>query len=193
MAYINASTAVNRVKLVIIKASAATVDEDQNLAPVETDFYTAASNDTGAFTTMANGAIVVPGLQDITINNSNGSFRWKQLDQSGESVITTNATNTLSGNFVLDPTTFFGDVAGAGAEKDGIFKLSNDRTQIAFLLAPEGIPANKKLFIGNGFISALAPTVSADSPVFVSPITIEVNGDYTLVTAAVATDDVVEP
>jgi hypothetical protein len=32
--------------------------------------------------------------------------------------------------------------------------------------------------MGNGFISALAPTTSADSPVWVSPITLEVNGDY---------------
>ena len=35
------------------------------------------------------------------------------------------------------------------------------------------------VLMGTGFISALAPTVSADSPVWVSPITIEVNGDYT--------------
>lgn len=181
MAYINASTAVNRVKLVIIK-----YEDIAGSVPTETDFYSAASNTTGAITTVANDAIVVPGLQDITINNSNGSFRWKQLDQSGESVITTNATNTLSGNFVLDPATFFGTGTGAGAGQDGIFKLSNDRIQVAFLLAPEGVTDGKKLFVGNGFISALAPTVSADSPVFVSPITIEVNGDYVLETADVA-------
>jgi hypothetical protein len=181
MAYINASTAVNRVKLVIIKA-----EDMAGATPVETDFYSAASNTTGAITTVANDAIVVPGLQDITINNSNGSFRWKQLDQSGENVITTNATNTLSGNFVLDPATFFGAGTGGAAGQDGIFKLSNDRTQVAFLMAPEGVTDGKKLFLGTGFISALAPTVSADSPVFVSPLTIEVNGDYTLVTAAVA-------
>lgn len=181
MAYINASTAVNRVRLVVIKQSAMA-----GATPAETDFYSAASNTTGAITTTANGAIVVPGLQDVTINNSNGSFRWKQLDQGGENVITTNATNTVSGNFVLDPNTFFGTGAGGGAAQDGVFKLSNDRTAVAFLLAPEGILDGKKLFVGTGFISALAPTVSADSPVFVSPITVEVNGDYTVLTAAVA-------
>ena len=185
MAYINASTAVNRVKLVIIHAADATVDGNGNISPVELDFYSAASNTTGAIT-VDNDAIVVPGLQDITINNANGSFRWRQLDQSGESVITTNATNTLSGNFVLDPNTFFGSGTGGGAGQDGIFKLSNERIPVAFLMAPEGCTDGKKLFVGNGFISALAPTVSADSPVFVSPITIEVNGDYKLLTAAVA-------
>ncbi len=174
MAYINASSALTRVKLFIIKDADATTPG----TPVEADFYTAVNATTGAVTlTTANGPIVVPGLQDVTINNANGSFRWKQLDQSGENVITTNATNSLSGNFVLDPLTFWGDGSGALAADEGIFKLSNDRTQIAFLIAPEGV-IDKTVLMGTGFISALAPTVSADSPVWVSPITVEVNGDY---------------
>lgn len=174
MAYINASSALTRVKLFIIKDADATTPG----TPVEADFYTAVNASTGVVTlTTSNGPIVVPGLQDITINNSNGSFRWKTLDSSGESVITTNATNSLSGNFVLDPTTFWGTGGGSLADDDGIFKLSNDRTQVAFLIAPEGV-IDKTVLMGTGFISALAPTVSADSPVWVSPITVEVNGDF---------------
>jgi len=174
MAYINASSALTRVKLFIIKDADATTPG----TPVEADFYTAVSASTGAPTlTTANGPIVVPGLQDVTINNANGSFRWKQLDQSGENVITTNATNSLSGNFVLDPTTFWGTGGGSLADDDGIFKLSNDRVQVAFLIAPEGL-VDKTVLMGTGFISALAPTVSADSPVWVSPLTLEVNGDF---------------
>lgn len=184
MAYINATTAVNRVKLVIVKAA----DLATAGSPIETDFYSAASNTTGNITTVANGAIVVPGLQDVTVNNANGSFRWKQLDQSGENVITTNATNSLSGNFVLDPLTFWGDSSKTAGEAnyEGIFKLSNDRTEVAFLIAPSGITDGNAILLGTGFISALAPTVSADSPVWVSPITLEVNGDYTKSVAAVA-------
>lgn len=187
MAYINATTAVNRVKLLIIKASDATVT-DGVITPIEGDFITAASNSTGSITTVANGAIVVPGLQDVTVNNSNGSFRWKQLDQSGENVITTNATNSLSGNFVLDPTTFWGDSSKTAGEAnyEGIFKLSNDRTEVAFLIAPSGVTDGNTILMGTGFVSSLAPTVSADSPVWVSPITIEVNGDYRKAVAAVA-------
>lgn len=182
MAYINASSALNRVKLFIIKDADATTPG----TPVEADFYTAVNATTGAVTlTTANGPILVPGLQDVTINNANGSFRWKQLDQSGENVITTNATNSLSGNFVLDPTTFWGTGGGSLADDDGIFKLSNDRTAIAFLIAPEGV-IDKNVLMGTGFVSALAPTVSADSPVWVSPITIEVNGDYIKYTSVLA-------
>lgn len=174
MAYINATSALTRVKLYIIKNADATTPG----TPVEADFYTAVNASTGVVTlTTSNGPIEVSGLQDVTINNSNGSFRWKQLDQSGENVITTNATNSLSGNFVLDTLDFWGDGSGALAADEGIFKLSNDRTQIAFLIAPSGV-VDQTVIMGTGFISALAPTVSADSPVWVSPITIEVNGDY---------------
>jgi hypothetical protein len=33
---------------------------------------------------------------------------------------------------------------------------------------------------GEGYITGLAPTVSADAPVWVSPITITVSGEYTV-------------
>lgn len=182
MSYINASSALTRVKLFIIKAE----DTATPGVPVEADFYTAVNATTGAITlTAATGPILVSGLQDVTINNANGSFRWKQLDQSGENVITTNATNSLSGNFVLDPVTFYGENDGTLAYDDGIFKLSNERTEIAFLIAPEGV-IDKNVILGTGFIGALAPSVSADAPVWVSPITIEVNGDYTLFLSTLA-------
>lgn len=178
MAYINATTQVNRVKLVLVK-----YDATAHASLAGSDFYSAVDAGTGALT-LVSGAIELPGLQDVTINNANGSFRWKQLDQSGENVITTNATNSLSGNFVLDPTTFFGTGGGSNAAQKGIFGLSNERTQVAFMIAPSGATTgatpDNYLLMGTGFIGALAPTVSADSPVWVSPVTIEVNGDYTL-------------
>ena len=183
MAYINATTAVNRVKLVLVK-----YDATAHATLTASDFYSAVDSATGALT-LAAGAIELTGLQDVTINNANGSFRWKQLDQAGESVITTVSTNSLSGNFVLDPTLFFGTTgATTTAITAGIFGLSNSRTQVAFMIAPSGAAAGQTpdnyLIMGNGFVSSLAPKVSADSPVWVSPVTIEVNGDYTL--AAIA-------
>lgn len=180
MAYINATTRKNRVKLLIIKA-ADMADTTDPRVPAQADFYSATSNSTGDLTLNATSdPIEISGLQDVTINNANGSFRWKQLDQSGESVITTNATNSLSGNFVIDTTDFWGDAsATAGkAAYEGIFKLSNERTEVAFLIAPSGAVDGEFVLMGKGFVSALAPTVSADSPVWVSPITIEINGDF---------------
>ena len=177
--YINATTQKNRVKLLLVKLSDIAAYLTTGV-PAQTDFYSATNNSTGAITPSAAKPIELSGLQDVTINNSNGSFRWKQLDLSGESVITTNATNSLSGNFVLDTLDFWGDSASTAgkAAYEGIFKLSNDRTEVAFLIAPSGAIDGETVLMGTGFISALAPTVSADSPVWVSPITVEVNGDY---------------
>lgn len=180
MAYINATTQKNRVKLLIVRLDDI-ADQTDPKVPAQTDFYSATNNTTGEITlNTTSDPILLSGLQDVTINNSNGSFRWKQLDNAGENVITTNATNSLSGNFVLDVTDFWGDsTAGADtAAKDGIFKLSNQRTPVAFLIAPSGAVDGEYVLMGKGFISALAPTVSADSPVWVSPITIEVDGDF---------------
>jgi len=57
---------------------------------------------------------------------------------------------------------------------------------VAFLIAPSGVTDGQTILMGVGYVSALAPTVSADSPVWVSPITVEVNGDYYKAVAAVA-------
>lgn len=183
MAYINATTAVNRVKLVLVK-----YDATAHATLTSSDFYSAVDSASGALTLVA-GAIELTGLQDVTINNANGSFRFKTLSQSGENVITTVSTNSLSGNFVLDPALFFGTTgATTTAETAGIFGLSNSRTQVAFMIAPSGAAAGQTpdnyLIMGNGFVSSLAPKVSADSPVWVSPVQIECNGDYTLAVIA---------
>lgn len=185
MAYINATTQQNWVKLMLVK-----YDSTAHATLTGSDFYSAVTPGTGDLTPVA-GVMELTGLQDVTINNANGSFRFKTLSQKGENVITTVSTNSISGNFVLEPTLFFGTSPGAATPTivtEGIFGYSNSRTQVAFMIAPSGATTGQTpdnyLIMGTGFISALAPKVSADSPVWVSPITIEVNGDYTL--AAIA-------
>lgn len=125
----------------------------------------------------------VPALQDVTINNANDVFTWTQLDSGSKKQIATTATNSLSMNIVLDQDTFFGTtVAGEDAQTAGIFGLSKDKTKITFtlFLGKEDDGSAGKTVTGNGYITGLAPTVSADSPVWVSPITITVDGDYTV-------------
>ena len=65
---------------------------------------------------VAANALVVPGMQDVTINNSTGVFRFKTLDSTAESAVTTPATNQLSLNCIVDSTAFFG--TGTGADDD---------------------------------------------------------------------------
>lgn len=131
-----------------------------------------------------NDALAVPSLQDITVNAANDVFTWTQLDAASKKQIATTATNSLSMNLVLDQETFFGDgTTGAGtASHHGIFGMSNrkDLVEFSLYLGDESDGSTGKTISGTGYITGLAPTVSADSPVWVSPITITVDGDYTV-------------
>ena len=126
----------------------------------------------------------IPALQDITLNAANDVFTWTQLDTKSKLQIATTATNSLTMNLVLDETTFFGTTGSGGstAAASGIFGLSSDKNLVEFDLytgdTSEGNPG--KIINGKGYITGLAPTVSADAPVWVSPITITVTGDYTI-------------
>lgn len=129
----------------------------------------------------------VPALQDVTVNAANDTFTWEQLDERSKQQVATTATNSLSMNIVLDQTVFFGDSNGTPGEADtkGIFGLSSDKDLVDFELY-FGDPSEAqgsgtgKTISGEGYITGLAPTVSADSPVWVSPITITITGDYTV-------------
>jgi len=126
----------------------------------------------------------LPALQDITVNAANDVFTWTQLDEGSKLQIATTATNSLSMNIVLDQDAFFGDSqADTGtAERKGIFGLSSDKDLVEFslFLGKTSDGAAGKTITGEGYITGLAPTVSADSPVWVSPITITVTGDYSI-------------
>lgn len=130
------------------------------------------------------GNLVLPALQDVTVNNSNDVFTWTQLDSGSKLQVATTATNSLSMNLVLDKETFFGNASATtgSAPKLGVFGLSKDKTLVDFTLymGDESDGSTGPTITGSGYVTGLAPTVSADSPVWVSPITITVTGDYTV-------------
>jgi hypothetical protein len=142
-------------------------------------------------------ALSVPALQDVTVNAANDVFTWSQLDSSAKLQVATTSTNSISMNCVVDPASFFGttvDAAGTTAVAvQGLLGLSRNKTKIAFALrfldaAGDGssTTTNDRWIKGQGYITGLAPTVSADSPVWVTPVTITVTGEY-LVAATVTT------
>lgn len=126
----------------------------------------------------------LPALQDVTVNNANDVFTWTQLDSGSKQQIATTATNSLGMNLVLEQTTFFGDSTATTntAAFKGVFGLSKDKTKVSFslYLGDTDGGATGKTISGDGYITGLAPTVSADAPVWVTPITITVDGDYTV-------------
>lgn len=138
-------------------------------------------------TTTLTGSLSVPALQDITVNAANDVFTWTQLDSASKLQIATTATNSLSMNLVLDKDIFFGtndgDYDGATTmEHLGVFGCSDQKTKVGFSLymGDESDGTEGVTITGSGYVTGLAPTVSADSPVWVSPITITVDGDYTV-------------
>jgi hypothetical protein len=140
----------------------------------------------------SNGAdpgMSVPALQDITLNAANDVFTWTQLDQTAKLQIATTSTNSIAMNIVLDQNTFFGTGDGADAGSDvntaaeyGVFGLSTNKVLVEFdlYLGDTDAGATGKTISGFGYITGLAPTVSADSPVWVTPVTITVTGEYTV-------------
>ena len=129
---------------------------------------------TASIATTSSG-YVIPALQDVTINNAAGVFYWTQLDTFAQLAVSTPATNSISGNMVLDSTVFFTGSNGV----EGLFNLSNDATEVYFRVYFNGKGSGAKYVSGSGFITNLAPTVNPTAPVWVSPITISVNGDIT--------------
>lgn len=129
-------------------------------------------------------------LQDITITSSTGVFSWADFCSVDMNKLPTPADNEVSMNIVIDNTGYFGaNTANAGASNKGIAYLSQNKTPIQFLVVwnyNANVAAvtdgnisslsNVAWSSGEGFITSLAPTVSPEAPVFVTPITIAVNG-----------------
>jgi hypothetical protein len=123
------------------------------------------------------GPLVIPTLKDVTIDNANDVFTWTQLNEASKLQVPTTSNNKLSSNTVVEEKTFFGDSAATtgSAAKLGLYGLSSAKQKVGFT-----INLGTKTISGVGYVTGLAPAVSADSPVWVSPITIVVAGDYTI-------------
>ena len=126
-------------------------------------------------------SLTLLNLNDITLTNTQGSFLYSCLDTQSEKVVTTVATNSVGLNLVIDEDQFFGTGSGTSpVVEKGLFGTSNEKTEIDFRVYFEGVTVTGNKYIeGTGFITGLTPTVNPGSPLWVTPVTIEVNGDLT--------------
>ena len=132
--------------------------------------------------------LVIPALQNVTINAANDVFTWTQLDSTAKKQVATTSTNSISMNLVVDDALFFGttlnSTATDTAAAQGLMGFSRNKTLINFILKFVESGSNQatadRYIKGVGYITGLAPTVSADSPVWVTPVTITVSGEYTV-------------
>ena len=139
----------------------------------------------------ANTLLNVTCLQDITVTNSTGIFSWTDFCSASINKVTTPSDNEISTNIVIDDTVFFGNASAPNAygnvrsaEFYGVSGLSQNRVEVAFRLqlndsanVANSVANGTFYYSGVGYLSSVAPTVSPDSPVWVSPLTIAVNGD----------------
>jgi len=130
---------------------------------------------------VANAALAVTCLQDITITNSTGIYSYTDFCSTDMNKITTPADNEVSTNMVLDGEVYFGN-AGATANTAafyGVAGISEDKVNISWKLYMNGNANGAFYYTGTGYISSLAPTVSPDAPVWISPMSIAVDGQMT--------------
>jgi hypothetical protein len=147
--------------------------------PILTLTTTITAGGAGDFTTVSADNLVIASLQDVTISNANDIFTWTQLNNTGKNQIATTSTNSVSSNLVVDGDTYFGATGTTGsAIALGIQGLSTGKTRVGWK-----INIGDKTLTGLGYVTGLSPTVSADSPVWVTPVTITVDGDITIAAA----------
>ena len=127
--------------------------------------------------------LTVPCLQDITLSASTGVYSYTSFCQTDMSKLTTPGDNSIETNAIVDDIAFFGDEAATAdsAPRLGVFGLSQNKVEVTFKLYWAGKTAGTTDLVttSDGFITSLAPTVSPDSPVWMSPVTIAVNGAMT--------------
>ena len=130
---------------------------------------------------VANAAMSVTCLQDVTITNSTGVYSYTDFCSGDTNKLTTPADNEISTNIVIDGEGWFGN-SGATANTAafyGIAELSNNKVPVSFKVYLNGTANGAFYYEGSGFISSLAPTVNPEAPVWVSPLTIAVDGSFT--------------
>jgi len=129
-----------------------------------------------------NSIMTVPAMQDVTMNNAKDVFTWTQLDNTGKFQIPTTSSNSLDGNIVVNKDTFFGDGTTDGIQDIGLQGAQTQSLLVDFELytGDDSDGSEGKFISGIGYITGLSPTVSADSPVWVSPFTVTVTGEYTI-------------
>jgi len=119
-------------------------------------------------------------LQDITITNSTGVFSWTDFCSTDMNKITTPADNSIETNMVIEDTEFFGTLTSgqSTAPEWGVNGLSANKVEVQFVVVMDGEidVTGKYYYQGLGYITSIAPTVSPEAPIWVSPMTIAVDG-----------------
>jgi len=140
-------------------ATTATNGLDLNIVLDQDKFF-------GKFTTVATpAALPVAGMTVDDIFFTTSTSAWYKATSATVTTLITGGSTTVR-----------------PAIAAGIFGLSKDKSLVDFdlYLGDTSTGTAGKTISGLAYITGLAPTVSADAPVWVSPLTLTVTGDYTV-------------
>jgi len=126
-------------------------------------------------------ALTVPFLQDVTVTNSTGVYSYTTFSDVDMRKLSTPADNEISTNVVLDAEVWFGNALATAnsAAYFGLSDISINKRPMYFEIYYSGNATGAYYTTGAGFITSLAPTTSPDAPVWVSPLTVAVDGALT--------------
>jgi hypothetical protein len=128
---------------------------------------------------LVTGTLTLTALKDVTVNTSNDSFTWTQLDNTGKLTVPTTANNSIGCNLVVAEADMFGTTVGSPAAGSapalGLVGLSNAKTMVQV-----AVTVGTKTLTGNAYVTGLALTGSADSPIWTTPATFTISGSYTI-------------
>ena len=150
------------------------------------------TNGTQAILTLGNTAplsvpgvadgLVVPFVQDITVNATPGTVRYSTLDSTSSSAFTTVNENGISLNLLVDEEVMFGNalILPNDVAKIGLFETSIQKKEVFFSVAVTGTGTTGDINLtGKGFIGGLSPSASIEGAIWLSPCEIIVNGELT--------------
>lgn len=136
--------------------------------------------------TGVSGNLTVPYIQDLTITNSTGVYSYTTFSDADIRKLSTPADNEISTNIVIDDEKYFGNASATSGSASylGVAGLSSSKTLLTFTIYWNGQTSGTtdRITTGSGFITNLAPTTSPDAPVWVTPMSIAVDGSMTTTT-----------
>ena len=130
---------------------------------------------------VANAALSIVCLQDVTITNSTGVYSYTTFCTPDMNKLSTPADNEIAVNMVLDSEVYFGNAAlgNTTAGYFGVSDISINKIPVSFKVYYNSTANGAFYTQGVGFVTSLAPTVNPEAPVWVSPLTIAVDGSLT--------------
>lgn len=166
----------------------------QPLVILSTTVGNAAQVANGNISGNATAVLSVTCLQDMTITSSTGVYSYVDFCSKDINKLPTPADNEITMNIVIDNDVYFGNSGGVAnsAFQRGLANISQNKVPVQFLvvwnynanvaqvtngnISNTTALSNVAWSSGTGYITNLAPTAAPDAPVWITPVSIAVDG-----------------